>query len=379
MIQQASAIILAAGESRRFGQNKMWLDFGDGPVWKLAYNVFRNHPGISECILVVPAGDESDFLELAPDADAIVAGGSSRTESSVQGLRAVKQSEHVLIHDGARPFVSAQLIDRVLSTLEHADAVCPAISPVDTIKQISKDGAVNTLDRSILRAVQTPQGGLRSDFLRAFEHAGGIDFTDDMALLEALGVHTTFVDGEDTNFKLTTPADLNKIPMEYRTGLGYDIHSFSTDPDRPLWLGGVEFPNDKPGLEGHSDADALLHAVVDSLLGAASLGDIGVHYPPTDPQWKNVSSLIFLQETGMILKEKGWSIVNIDSTVLAERPKVMARRQEICEAIARALDISPDRVSVKATTNEKLGAIGREEGIAAFATATLRRRQLTGE
>jgi 2-C-methyl-D-erythritol 4-phosphate cytidylyltransferase/2-C-methyl-D-erythritol 2,4-cyclodiphosphate synthase len=200
-----------------------------------------------------------------------------------------------------------------------------------------------------------------------------------MALLEALGVHTTFVDGEDTNFKLTTPADLNKIPMEYRTGLGYDIHSFSTDPDRPLWLGGVEFPNDKPGLEGHSDADALLHAVVDSLLGAASLGDIGVHYPPTDPQWKNVSSLIFLQETGMILKEKGWSIVNIDSTVLAERPKVMARRQEICEAIARALDISPDRVSVKATTNEKLGAIGREEGIAAFATATLRRRQLTGE
>lgn len=379
MMQQASAIILAAGESRRFGQNKMWLDFGQGPVWKLAYDAFRHHPGIRECILVVPAGDEQDFRELAPDADAIVAGGSSRTESSIQGLRAMSESEYVLIHDGARPFVSADLIDRVLRTLDHAAAVCPALSPVDTIKQIAKDGMVSTLDRSNLRAVQTPQGGLRSDFLRAFQHADGIDFTDDMAMLEALGVHTTFVEGEETNFKLTTPADLNKIAMEYRTGMGYDIHSFSTDPNRPLWLGGVEFPDAKPGLEGHSDADALLHAVVDALLGAASLGDIGVHYPPSEAKWKNVSSLVFLKETGMILKENGWDIVNIDSTVLAERPKVMARRQEICEAIAGTLGISPDRVSVKATTNEKLGAIGRGEGIAALATATLRRRLRTGE
>jgi 2-C-methyl-D-erythritol 2,4-cyclodiphosphate synthase len=159
--------------------------------------------------------------------------------------------------------------------------------------------------------------------------------------------------------------------LETRTGTGYDIHSFSQDPERPLFLGGIKFEG-APGLEGHSDADVLLHAIVDALLGAAAMGDIGVHYPPSDPTWKNVSSLRFLAETGNRLRTAGWGIVNIDATLLAEIPKVMPRRHEMIAAIAETLQIEPSRINVKATTNEKLGAIGRSEGIAALASATVK-------
>ena len=161
--------------------------------------------------------------------------------------------------------------------------------------------------------------------------------------------------------------------MEIRTGLGYDVHAFSTDPNRPMWLGGIEYPEDKPGLDGHSDADALVHAVVDAVLGAVGLGDIGEHFPNTDPEWKDCPSLRFLEHAAHLVKAQKFDIINVDASVLAERPKIMPRRREMEEAMAQALGISSDRVSVKATTNERLGAIGRGEGIAAFAIATLRR------
>ena len=203
--------------------------------------------------------------------------------------------------------------------------------------------------------------------------------TDDLALLDAVRIGYELVSGDRRNFKVTTEEDYRMAQAmvesprqtENRTGLGYDVHAFSTDSTRPLFLGGVEFPG--PGLEGHSDADALLHAVVDALLGAASLGDIGVHFPPSDSQWKDRASRHFLTEAQRMIAAEGWSVVNVDATVLAEHPKIMGRREEICGSIASALGIERNRVSIKATTHERLGAIGRGEGIAAMAIATLSR------
>ena len=223
--------------------------------------------------------------------------------------------------------------------------------------------------------MQTPQGG-RADLMRRAHSEASREYTDEIALIEAIGAPWQAVAGSHQNFKVTVPEDLIRaramLRHETRTGLGYDVHAFSTELGRPLWLGGVHF-SDHPGLEGHSDADALLHAITDSLLGAAVMGDIGLHFPPGDERWKNAPSLMFLEHTGRLLTAAGWEIVHVDSTVIAESPKVMPRAVEIREGIAAALKISPDRVSVKATTNEGLGAIGRGEGIAAYATATIER------
>ena len=201
--------------------------------------------------------------------------------------------------------------------------------------------------------------------------------TDDVSLLETLGIYAEIVPGDKENIKLTTKEDyehaLRKISMpEIRTGLGYDIHPFSKEPNRPLFLGGVLFEEEQ-GLEGHSDADVILHAVVDALLGAAGLGDIGLHYPNTDPQWKNADSKIFPKETAKRLQDENWQIINIDITVLAEHPKIIRRREDIRTRISNEVGLESSRINLKATTNEKLGAIGRGEGIAAFSVATIRR------
>lgn len=358
-----SAIIVAAGSGTRFGSDKLAIVLGGKPVWQWSVETFLNHPEIDEVIVV----GERDY----PDVK-WVPGGASRTESVANGLRAVSSdSEFVLIHDAARPFVSPSIISHVISALKEGHrAVCPILPVTDTIRQN------NTLiSRAELQAMQTPQGGRLSDFLTALDQASP-NFTDDISLLESLGHSLHGVQGDPKNLKLTTEDDLIRLRgylnMELRTGLGYDIHAFSTDPNRPMILGGLEF-DDRPGLEGHSDADALLHAIVDALLGAASLGDIGVHYPNTDPRWKDRPSLLFLTESANLLREKGWEVINIDATVIAERPKVNPVRQEMCAVIAEAAGIEADRVSVKATTNERLGTIGREEGIAAMAVATIRR------
>ncbi|MES1227225.1 MAG: 2-C-methyl-D-erythritol 2,4-cyclodiphosphate synthase, partial [Armatimonadota bacterium] len=297
-------------------------------------------------------------------------GGADRQESARLGL-AASQGDIVLVHDGARPYVTCYSIDSVIQTVNETEHGCfLGIGPTDTVR-MWRDEQWQTLDRRSVELVQTPQGFPRSH-LEADYKLTMPEATDDAQLVMAAGFKVGSVAGDTHNKKVTLPGDLN-VQMEYRNGLGYDIHSFSEDPGRPLWLGGVEFPDDKPGLEGHSDADVLLHAIVDSLLGAASLGDIGVHYQNTDPRWKNCPSIRFLAETRILLRQSNWHIVNIDSTVLAERPKVMRRQDEIRKAIANAAGVDVDRVSVKATTNEKLGAIGRSEGIAAFATATLAR------
>lgn len=360
---KVSALVLAAGSSARYGRDKLEEPLFGRTVWQVSADAFLSHPMVDEVVVVGREGVETASLKFAQ-------GGSSREQSAANGLMA-STGDIVLVHDAARPFVSQELISRVIQATREHGAVFPGIPVVDTVREF-QDGQWVTLDRSRLSRIQTPQGFRRDWLAQAYDKNDLPVATDDAVMVAQAGHPLTQVEGEPKNIKITHWGDLQR-PLETRTGLGYDIHSFSLDPARPLWLGGVEFPDDKPGLEGHSDADALIHAVVDALLGAANMGDIGVHFPPSDPTWKNCSSLRFLQHAALLLRRANWHIVNIDSSVIAERPRVMRRQDEIRAAMADAAGVSVDQVSVKATTNEKLGAIGRAEGIAAFAVASIAR------
>lgn len=367
------AVVLAAGKSQRFGEDKLWIDLNGKPLWTHSFQTLAAHPEIEAVGIVCQSERIEEFFALAPQALFIAEGGATRQESSRIACESVPDDfDAVLLHDAARPFVSEALIDRVVQGVQRTGAAFPSIPVTDTVKQGSGD-KWSTLDRSSLVAVQTPQGALRTTFLQA-HHAATREFTDDVSLIEALDIPVEAVIGEVANFKATHPDDLSRMigAMETRTGFGYDVHAFSTDPARPLWLGGIEF-DERPGLDGHSDADVLLHAIVDALLGAVGLGDIGIQYPNTDPRWKGAPSSIFLQESAQRVRDLGWTIVNIDATVLAERPKMSTKRELICQTVASLTGVSTDRVSVKATTHEGLGAIGRGEGIVAQAVVTLTR------
>ncbi len=371
------AILLAAGSSQRFGSDKLSYKFQSIPVWLQSFRALISSPEIDAVGIVTSPESIEEYRTLAPEANFIIAGGSSRQESSRLGTEAVPEDfEIVIIHDAARPFVSHLTIFNVVHGVKMYGAAYPALPATDTFRYI-QNNISTTLNRPQLYAAQTPQGAYRQQLLKAHQAAvdSNLEFTDDIAILENIQITGTPVPGDPENIKITFQSDVGNLSSksEIRTGLGYDIHAFSTDPNRPLWLGGVEFPNDRPGLDGHSDADSLLHAVVDALLGAISAGDIGLLYPNTDPRWHNCPSIHFLEETSALLHQKGWNIVNIDATVIAERPKIMVRKDEIIGAIASAAGLDPSQVSVKATTNEKLGAIGKEQGIAAFAIATVTR------
>ncbi len=372
---KAFAIILAAGRGDRFGADKVIAELGSRPVWKWSFDTYLAHPEISG-VGVVASESNIEFIEAdAADASFVILGGDTRPESVRQGLSAVPESfDVVLIHDGARPFVSSELITRTLRAIASTGAAAAAVPSVDTLRLRSEERS-ELLDRSKIFCMQTPQGGQREALASAYRDASEA-YTDDVAYLEAAKRRVELVEGEANNFKITTPEDLARARasiggVETRTGLGYDVHAFSSDESRPLWLGGIRF-EDCPGLDGHSDADVLIHATVDALLGAAALGDIGQHFPPSDPQWKNEPSATFLKHAALLLKQAGWGIVNLDIAVIAERPRIMSRSAEMRSALAGSLGIDVDRVSVKATTNEGLGSIGRGEGIAALATATIR-------
>lgn len=373
------ALILAAGRSSRFGRDKLDLPLGGKPVWRWSVDTFGSHPQVDGLGIVTQEKHVERLRTELSNAAFVVSGGSSRMDSVRTGLAAVPNGvETVLIHDAARPFVSDRLIDDVLEAARRTGAAWPGLPPADTVRQAEPIG-FTTLDRGRLYIAQTPQAAAL-ELLRKAYAAATDESTDDIQLLERIGIASERVQGDPECFKITTQQDyhqaLAKIGasrvMETRTGFGYDIHAFSTDPDRPLRLGGILF-EERPGLEGHSDADVLIHAVVDALLGAAGLGDIGMHYPPGDARWKNAGSALFLSETAGRLEREGWRIAHIDCSVVAEKPRILPHREEICKAIAAALGSEVDIVSVKATTNERLGAIGREEGIAAFAVATIAR------
>jgi 2-C-methyl-D-erythritol 4-phosphate cytidylyltransferase/2-C-methyl-D-erythritol 2,4-cyclodiphosphate synthase len=365
------AAILAAGRGTRFGGDKTRALLGGKPVWRWSFDCYSSHSDVSEVMLI---GSASNLEELGA-AGRTLLGGDTRQSSSKVAVGAAGDADIVLLHDAARPFVSREVVSRVIEGVERTGAAAAAIPVIDTIKQNTDEGW-RTLDRSRLVAMQTPQGA-RVDLLRAAHAQVSKELTDEMAVLEAFGHRIEIVEGESRNFKITTEEDLNLARMicgmnEIRVGFGYDIHAFSADPARPCVLGGVTFEGES-GLEGHSDADVLIHAVVDAILGAAALGDIGEHFPNTDASWRGEASSTFLRHAAALVREQGFAIVNVDATLIGERPRVMGRATEIRRSLADTLGIATDRVSIKATTNEGLGSLGRSEGIACHAVATLTR------
>lgn len=366
--------MVAGGSGQRFGGLKQYERLGTQRV--LDWSVAAARSVSDGVVLVVPAADA--------EREGGVAGGTTRSDSVRAGLAHVPADATIVcVHDGARPFADAAIFERVIAAVAGdrsapgADAAIPGITVADTIKQIDAHGAVvHTPPRAELTAVQTPQA-FRATVLRA-AHASGAEATDDAALVEATGGRVVVVEGSTSNRKITDPDDLHwarrRVQQEddtmaptVRVGQGFDIHRFSDDPNRPLVLGGVLFDG-HVGLHGHSDADAVAHAVTDALLGAAGLGDIGEHFPDTDPQWKGVDSLILLRRAAQLVRDAGYRIGNVDCSVVCEAPKLSPRKAEMQ---ARLSEATGAPVTVKGRRAEGLGALGRQEGIACWAVAVI--------
>lgn len=370
-------ILLSGGSGRRMGAqgNKTLLQIGSEPGLCRALRTLRRH--CDGVVLVYRKGDEAPLRSAIENAglhiECMTEGGADRQESVLHGLLSLPEDcDIVLVHDGARPLIDDQTVENVITSVRtHGSGI--ASTPVtDTFKQVDAQGiAVSTPDRSMLRAVQTPQGFRKDLLLRAHREAKE-RCTDDAALVSALGVPVYLCEGSTRNIKLTTREDIamaqhyvNAFP---RIGHGFDAHRLVEE--RALILGGVQIPYEK-GLLGHSDADVLLHAITDALLGAAALGDIGQHFPDRDPLYKGISSLLLLKEAVQLLKEHGYVPLNIDATIIAQRPKLAAFIPVMRESIAGALGIDISFVSVKATTTEGMGFEGEGLGISAHAVAMI--------
>jgi len=384
-------VVVAAGRGERAGATregpKQYRNVGGQPVLRRTLEVFSTHASIAEIVVAIHPDDTDLYAAATPGLDGrirTIAGGSTRQASTRLGLLALQDSnvDHVLIHDGVRPFVDQALIDRVIAGIGPRHGSLPALAVSDTIKKGDGAGLVSgTVDRTGLFAAQTPQGFPFDPILRAHEKAhdeGRDDFTDDAALAEWAGIPVKLVEGSPDNVKLTWARDivmadarLNGASASFpdiRTGNGYDVHRFA--PGDHVTLCGIAIPHDRR-LDGHSDADVGLHALTDALLATCGAGDIGTHFPPSDPQWKGAASRIFVEEAVRLVRQKGGRIANADVTLICEAPKIGPHREAMVAEMADMLGIAPDRVSVKATTNEGLGFLGRKEGIAAIATATV--------
>ena len=372
------ALLLCGGSGVRMGAdiNKTLLPIGGVPG---VVRCCRAYEGLTDgLVIVVRAGEEALFQKTLTDwgvsSFLLVPGGEDRQASALCGLRALPDdAEIALIHDGARPFVTPQVIGRVLESVRQWGSGAAAVPARDTIKKADADGWVTeTPDRASLWQMQTPQGFFVRDLLAAHAKADR-RCTDDAALMEAAGFSVHLVMGDYRNIKMTSREDLAMAQgmLLPRTGTGFDAHRLAEG--RELWLGGVRIPWDK-GLDGHSDADTAIHALIDALLGAAGLGDIGQLFPDTDPRYKDISSAVLLKETARFLREKGFDIGNTDVTIIAQRPRLAPYIPKMREALARAMGVSPAQVSVKATTTERMGYEGREEGVSAMAAALVYQR-----
>lgn len=388
------AIIVAGGTGIRaavgstFGQvsePKQFRPLGGRPMIDRAIVPFLDHPRV-DAVIVVIHGDWVDrYHGVIGERDGLLApvpGGATRQASVLAGLEALADArpDRVLIHDAARPFVTATVIDRVLDGLDQSAGVIPALPVVDTLKRSGADGTIaETVDRRGLFAAQTPQGFAFDRILDAHRRASSADqeFTDDASIAEWAGLPVVLVTGDPANRKMTTPEDFEMAEMqlaqpgpnaETRVGTGFDVHRFA--PGGAVTLCGITIAHDF-GLLGHSDADVGLHALTDALLGAIGDGDIGSHFPPSDTQWKAAPSDQFLRHAGDLVARRGGAIVNVDVTLICESPKVGPHREAMRARIADILAIAVERVSVKATTSEGLGFTGRREGIAAQAVATV--------
>lgn len=383
---RTAAIIVAAGRGERAGgaRPKQYRNFLGEPVLRRALRALALHPAIDAVQAVIDPAESEAFQSAAGDLPkclAPAAGGSTRQRSVHAGLEALAELKPsiVLVHDAARPLASAALVDRALAAVEATGAAVPVIALSDTVKRVDKTGRViSTLDRNELRAVQTPQAFFFAPFIEAHRrasNAGLDDFPDDAALAEWAGIPVTTFAGETGNLKLTTADDFTRAETiadavaDVRTGTGFDVHAFG--PGDRVMLGGIAIAHEK-GLIGHSDADVLLHALTDAVLGALGEADIGHHFPPAQEQWRGAASDQFLAFAASRVRARGGRIAHLDATVLCEVPKIAPHRDAIRARIATIAGIEISRVSVKATTTEGLGFIGRKEGIAAMATATLR-------
>ena len=372
-LPSVTAIIVAAGASRRMGFDKLGYRLPDGrTVLETSCALFAAHPAVDELVLVA-GGNRPQCVAIAaacPKPCTVVQGGATRADSVRSGLAAAK-GQLVAIHDAARPFASAEIITAALQAAAESGAAAPAVPVKDTIKVADKDGkVVATPDRATLYAVQTPQCFDRALYLQALETVSGEKaslVTDDCSLFELAGLPVTLTAGDYANLKITTKEDLQK-EKTMRIGHGYDVHRLVED--RKLILGGVEVPYEK-GLLGHSDADVLLHAVIDAVLGAAALGDIGQHFPDTDPAYKGADSLALTREVAKIIAAHGYKVGNIDATILCQRPKLAPHIPAMRQNIADAFGLPLDAVSVKATTEEHLGFTGEGLGIAAHTVALI--------
>jgi 2-C-methyl-D-erythritol 4-phosphate cytidylyltransferase / 2-C-methyl-D-erythritol 2,4-cyclodiphosphate synthase len=380
-----AAIVVAGGRGVRAGGElpKQYRMIRGVPVLRRSLLAFTSHPEIQLVQPVIHPDDERLF-QAAADALPIrtpVNGGATRQASVFAGLEALAADapEIVLVHDAARPFASAALISRAIAA-GRAGAAIPGLPVSDTVKAVDASGrVVETLDRARLRTVQTPQAFAYSALLAAHRKARAAerdDFTDDAALAEWAGMAVGVFAGEAGNTKLTTAEDFARAEREslaalgdVRTGLGYDVHAFTAGDH--VMLGGVRIPHDC-GVAGHSDADVALHALVDAILGALADGDIGMHFPPSDPQWRGASSDRFLTFAVERVRQRGGLIAHLDVAIVCEAPRIGPHREAIRARIAAIAGIAPDRVGLKATTSEKLGFTGRREGLAAYATATIR-------
>ena len=375
----ADAVVLAAGRGTRFGGAlpKQYLTLGDRTVVARSIDAFLAHPAIRRVCVAIGAGDEETFTSAVgnrTDRVLTVVGGDTRqasVQAALSGL-AGDAPERVLIHDGARPFVSEGLITRVISALDTSKAVIPAVPVADTIKRVEDGAIIETVPRQGLQLAQTPQG-FHFAALREAHRAARSVATDDAGVMEAAGHTVTVVPGERVNNKLTTSDDLEDALRGLGgvsvVGQGFDVHAI--EPGGPMILGGITFDVDF-SLKGHSDADVALHALTDALFGAIADGDIGHHFPPSDPTWRGASSDRFLQFAVERVSAVG-RIVHLDLTIICERPKIGPARDQMRERIAEICGVPPAIVSVKATTSERLGFTGRGEGIAAQAVATVLR------
>ncbi|HHL21616.1 MAG TPA: bifunctional 2-C-methyl-D-erythritol 4-phosphate cytidylyltransferase/2-C-methyl-D-erythritol 2,4-cyclodiphosphate synthase [Aliiroseovarius sp.] len=372
------AIIVAAGRGTRAGGGlpKQWRKIAGRSVLERTLDAFRAHPGVRRVVLVLHPDDfdRAAGLEALPDVT-LAEGGASRDASVRAGLEALaaQAPDRVLIHDVARPLVSQALIERVIAALDEAPGAAPALAVTDALWQGSAGRVTGTRDRAGLFRAQTPQGFHFAAILAAHRaHAGGA--ADDVEVARAAGLDVAIVAGEERNFKITLPGDFARAVrileanMQIRTGQGFDVHAFS--PGDHVTLCGVRIPHDA-ALKGHSDADVGMHALTDALYGALAEGDIGRHFPPSDPQWRGAASHIFLDHAAGLARARGWQIANADVTLICEAPKIGPHAAAMQAELARIMGVAPDQVSVKATTSERLGFTGRGEGIAATAIATL--------
>ena len=381
-----AAVIVAAGQGLRAGGPvpKQFRRIGGDTILRRSLSALLGAPQISSVQPVIRSEDRGLYDEAAAGLATLppVAGGATRQESVRAGLEALEQHdpEIVLVHDAARPFASPALIARAIDAVQATGAAIPGLPVADTVKTVDSRGhVVETLERGRLRLVQTPQAFAFRSLLAAHRRAaaeGRHDFTDDAALAEWAGMRVTVFDGEPGNIKMTNPDDFARMEAlqaaqltDIRVGTGFDVHAFG--PGDHVVIGGLRIPHVQ-AVTGHSDADVALHALVDAVLGALADGDIGAHFPPSDPQWKGASSDRFLAFAVDRVRQRGGMIAHLDLTIVCEAPKIGPHRDAMRANIARIAGIDMSRVAVKATTSEKMGFTGRSEGIVAFATATVR-------